>query len=686
MTKPVMRYIVDWDNDQFPCVDALKTDALNVMHTGKSTDKGLVNLHWWSINKTAISGATVAFAQIETDYGLRVYRVVTGTNTGAGGFFGWDGTSDINVTTGVAYTAVMWIRATAGSGTSMKLDMDNSTASTTFVISGSWQKITLNFTVTGGLSRTAFKIYKNNSATNVTFEATGFMIVAGSSAPNGFNVGETSNLYDVITEDVKSAQWKIGRRKWDATMPDEGTIDLALDNSSRRYSPEYTGSPLFGSVPQRAKIRVDIQTPGGTTWNTLFSGWTRNYEPAPGKTRNKQASIRGDQGRFQLDRIQYNKKLTGDIKTVDQVIYDVILRGYLSGATALQTILNRSKLNACYLVNPATIMSLDTGVSSIPIYGEDWGVSANATKVIEQLMQVEQGFFFIDRSGVVTFYNRDHYRDPALAPSATAISIDTDAINFNYVYGQSYYNAVSLTYRPKSARVDTVWESKPSIVVNARRRIEMDVKFEYPEGKKLTISSVNGFDGGVDDSTYTAMAGTVDESANVGVIFKSENGRGKLTITNSTYKRIRVTVELKGNIVESIGGQIADAVDADGLAGGKIQMTENVRLITEEDPARNLADFLLSMHKDNLGQFTNFTLDNKDDTRLNKIINVKLGSRVTVSEYQTGHSADYAVIGESGQWMPGSLKMTYDLFPLARINKTWIVGRSVLGVDTYLGY
>ncbi len=44
------------------------------------------------------------------------------------------------------------------------------------------------------------------------------------------------------------------------------------------------------------------------------------------------------------------------------------------------------------------------------------------------------------------------------------------------------------------------------------------------------------------------------------------------------------------------------------------------------------------------------------------------------------------MIGEGGVWMPGSLKMSYDLFPLARINKTWIVGRSVLGVDTYLGY
>lgn len=685
MTKPIMRYVVDWDDDLFPCVNTLKTDALNVMHNGLSTDKGLVNLHWYSIHKSGINSAAVSFTQEETEYGLRKLHVVTGTNTTAGAYFGRTGVvNDINVTNATVYTAVFWIKASVGSGVGMTFLMENSSGSQTFTLSSSWQKITRTFTTSG--ITTSFKITKTNSATDCTFDVTGFMIVAGSSAPNGFNVGETSNLYDVITDDVKSATWKIGRRNWQSKMPDEGTVELTLDNSTRRYSPEYTLSPLYGSVPQRAKIRVDIQTPGATTWNTLFSGWTRNHQPQPGKTRNKQATINGDQGRFQLDRIQYNKKLTGEIKTVDQVIYDVILRGYLSGATALQTILNRSKLNACYLVDPAAIMSLDTGVSEIPIYGEDWGVNSNATKVIEQLMQVEQGFFFIDRSGVVTFYNRDHYRDPALAPSATAVSMDTDATNFSYVYGQSYYNTVSLTYRPKSGRVDTVWETKPAIRMSPRSRKEVDVKFEYPEGKKITVSSVNGFNGGVDDSTYTALSGPSDESANVGVSYSGLNGRGKLVITNSTYKRVYVTVALKGNIVESIGGQIAEAVDSDGLAGGKIQMTENVRLVTEEDAALNLADFLLSIHKDAFGQFTSFTLDNKDDARLNKIISVKLGSRVTVSEYQTGHSADYAVIGESGAWMPGSLKMTYDLFPLSRINKTWILGTSVLGVDTWLGY
>jgi glutaminase len=58
MTTPFMRFAIDWDDDLFICRNVLKTDALNVMHNGISSDKGLVNLHWFGINKSLISGAT----------------------------------------------------------------------------------------------------------------------------------------------------------------------------------------------------------------------------------------------------------------------------------------------------------------------------------------------------------------------------------------------------------------------------------------------------------------------------------------------------------------------------------------------------------------------------------------------------------------------------------------------------
>src|SRR5436853_723755 len=111
MTKPVMRYGVDWDGDLFICYGALKTDPLNIMHTGIYTDPGLTNLHWNGVNKSVANSATsVAFTQEETEYGLRKLTCVSGTGTTAGAYFGRTGsTNDFNVSNGATYTAVFRI-------------------------------------------------------------------------------------------------------------------------------------------------------------------------------------------------------------------------------------------------------------------------------------------------------------------------------------------------------------------------------------------------------------------------------------------------------------------------------------------------------------------------------------------------------------------------------------------------
>lgn len=686
MTKPVARFGVDWEDDGFICYDALRTDALNRLHTSLSSEPQLVNLHWNFVNKSVANSATsVAFAQEVTDYGIRRLRCVTGTGTTAGAYFGRTGsTNDFIVTNATVYTAVFWIKATIGSGVGFTFLMENSTGSQTFTISGSWQKITRTFTTNS--TTTSFKITKTNSATDVTFDVAGFMIVDGSTAPNGFNAGDASNLYDNITQDVKNATFNLGKSNYDQAMIEEGKASLTLDNDSKRYSPEYSSSPLFGKVDNRRRFTVDIQTSAGV-WSRRFTGWTANVEPVTGLTRNREASLKCIQGKTSLDRAKYNQTNTGDSVTADQIISQIAYK-FMSAATPLQMVLNRGRLNAGYFVNPDDIMDLEVGISALPANGEEW-VDAPLTKVIESIQVVDQGFFFIDRLGKLVYYNRDHYVDPALALTDTSVSMDSEGIASPYVYGANYLNTIRVNYYPPNETVDTVWHSTILAVPRSRvRKVVREVKFEFEEGKRINVASVNPFGNGVNDSTYVALTGTTDISSKIDVQFELKGGGGTLTITNPTTTYANVNVTLKGTIVERIGGQSVTVVDEAGLLGGQVLSTISSKLLNEEQDARNLADYMLTKGKQNVGQITNFQLLNKNDALLDKMLTLELGSKVTLSEAQTAHSGKtYYICGMVERWAADApYTTTYQITPIYKIPEAWILGTSVLGTDTYLAY
>lgn len=691
MTKPIVRIATDWDDDQFICVNARLTDALNRLHTGLHSDPSYVALHWNLIHQSAINSATVILVQAVTEYGIRQMHVVTGTNTTAGAYFGRTGsTNDFIVSNATVYTCEFFIKATVGSGTSMAISMENSTGSSTFTISSSWQKITRTFTTTG--TTTAFKIVKNSSATNVTFDVTGFMIVAGSTAPNGFNVGHSTNLYDVLQDnvkrDVKSAQWSMGKMDWLSTVIREGTVSLTLNNESRIYSPDYSAGPLYGYMKQSLLFTIETQDPVLLTWTPCWRGFTSSYNPEPGKTTgNKEATIKCEQGKFQLDEIEYTSQQVGTM-TADQVIRQLVLSGFNSAATPLQAVASRSNTDACYTVNEADIMTLDTGASELEITGESWGEGTTASKVIDELMKVERGFCFIDRSGLVKFYNRRHYLDPTLTPSTTSINLNTDAIDFGYSYGENYYNEVKVTYYPADeSSVQILWKSQGPIYVKARKTKVVTAKLEYTEGKKKTAGTINPFDGSVEASTITVLNGASASGKVTAEVVSESNGRAEIAIKNGSMLTAAVSLVLNGTATESFGGQVVEVTDGSaGVRGGKRTYDVKSRLLTSEQQARNLANYLLNMLRRPAGAFKFYQLISKNDAALQRILNTGIGSKVSVSEYQTGHSGTYIVCGEEHDWTPGVLKSKFYLWPIDRINTYWVLGTSVLGTGTYLGY
>lgn len=681
------RYAIDWDNDLFICYEALETDALNVMHDGLSDDfPGLVNLHWGYVNTSIENGATAAFQQEFTAYGIRLFHVVTGTNTSAGAYFGRTGsTNDFNLSNGAVYTAVLWIRATVGVGSTLNFAMENSSGVQSITLTAAWQKVSLTFTA--GAITNSFRLYKLSNATDLTFDATGFMIVEGSNAPNGFNVGNASNLYDVLTE-VRSSNWRFGKEDWKNTMPSEGTAELVVSNTDRRYSPEYTGSPLYGSMEQKRLMTIDVWHPGNAAWQRRFAGWTSNYQPQYGKVADYYTVISAEQGIFRLREIKFRRAVSEAV-TADALIRDVLMDGYVTPLTPLQCLVGNSRLNAGYTVDPDVMMELETGISSIPLSGEAWSSKESAANVIESVMSIERGWFFIDGEGLIRFFNRYHYIDPALAPTAKVFDLDSDVVSGGYVHGKEFKNTVRLTYYPTTTETLPIWTNREVIGMLPGQTKEIEVRFEYEEGRQMEVLSVNAFGDGVDDSSVAAAtASGADQSWRVRPSFQQLDGRGgMLTLVNLRGASRRVTVTLRGLVKQSYGGQVIQ-VDSDlPNQSGTYVMDFSSKLIDNEQDANNLAQFLLSMHERAVGEFKNISLIGMDDTGLRRILDTAIGDEITLSEYQTGHSGRYAVIGESHSVeQDGVLRSQFMLEPLFRRHDHWILGTSALGVDTYLGY
>jgi len=101
--------------------------------------------------------------------------------------------------------------------------------------------------------------------------------------------GNFDGANDNVTTRVISANWFIGMRKPYQDIADDSMLELTLDNSDKRFSPENGGSPLAGYLAPFRPVRV--QSDDGTTTRTHYFGWIESIEPQPNQYGERQVKI-----------------------------------------------------------------------------------------------------------------------------------------------------------------------------------------------------------------------------------------------------------------------------------------------------------------------------------------------------------------------------------------------------------
>lgn len=684
-TIPLPRVGVDWDGDGMICFNAVPTDPLNLFPY-PVTFQG-IDLAAFNGNAATPEKVRLTYADYRLFIGLQAISVVLSAGTDDGltiGETSGGSINDIAVSPSTQYTISFYIKLSA-STVPVKARVVNQAGSTlatstTITVTTTFVKYTVTFTTGGGDSFIALRIFKDTSATTGTLSITGLMLVTGAVSYN-FNAGTAASRYENITEYKIDFRTKMGYNSWEDTLFSEGTAEIKLDNRERLFSPEYVSSPIYGAFVNRRRVEIAIQNPSNSEYIITWTGWTENIDVNPKRYGDNMASLSCSQGRFQLDKVPFRTLISGDY-TADAIMLLLLQSGYASAYAPYQSIFDQSTFANSFFETATELYDLDAGISTLKVSGEEWGANVKASKVLDDIMQIERGWTFIRRDGKVVFFNRQAHT----GVTPTDISIDSTANGGNYAFGEGFVNRVRVTYNPKSTVTKLIWETRENIILKSVETKSVTAKLEYEEGKKLTITAVNDTDAGSNPSVVTITRANGTAASNVEVTWELVNGEVNITLQNRNNFPVNVEIELWGNVTESFSGRIMEAALEDDFGDGVMELSEQSKLLTTDETAEDYANFLLATYGRHDGVFSTLKVMSRNSTWLQTQLGIEPGDVINLVEYQTSHNEDYIVVGEDMDWTPGLLTITYHLAPQEKLDYHFIVGVSQLDNNAYYGY
>lgn len=507
--------------------------------------------------------------------------------------------------------------------------------------------------------------------------------------------GSFADANEDVSAYVIAASWQLGMTRAYEQMARDATCTLVLRNSDKRFSPD-SGSALANFTVGKV---VRIQSTYSATTRTHYVGWIKSIKPAAGiyGPRTTVVECEGWLGRAQ----EYEVVLpVQESKRADQVI-DTILSntslyppgfvGWLLGVTGY------SELGTTTVLSTTTnYFSGDTGKSTFNYIADQW---ANGTSVLGALRDVivrEFGRLYVDRSGVIQFWNRHHLIED-MANAADASFSGTMA-GLEYDYGSDVTNIATVRYRPRSVSAAGTVLGKltgDSIRIPAGGSKLVSIRYgDTSAGVRVAGKSATT---PVQTTDYTAAAnadGTgTDYTASVTATLTNEYAtRSDVTFANSAGVDVYVIApQIRGIRITDFGqASVTDDNDTSIATHGRRAVTYAGEMDNEID-ARGVAEYIVSIRKDPIGSVNGLTLyPRTSDTLMTQGLARTIGDRIALTETQTGISAtEYYIIGE--RWTVASggrdVRIQWITEPAAAY-RYWLLGVSgfsELGTTTTLG-
>lgn len=724
---------IDWRRKGYICRDARPGDPLNVLPT--------------PITHAAIAhkqhgGSTVQQVTIPTHMGDKVaYNVTSGTATRSGLRLGAappNVVDTIPVQPTTTYTVRLRSRVLSGH-TDVPFVLvirDNNTllGADSFTGSQAFATRTATFTTDSLSEFVVFNIFTDQAPEGVRFQVLDVMLVEGDTMPAGHNMGQTIDLYDDITDRVLSANWFVGMRNAYQDVADDSMLKLDLDNSDRRFSPEYTDSPLNETdvitidgedITRQTNYRMPFRPVevvsrgpkyppaldnGEQTWRTHYRGWIESIRPHVNPHGDRRATLTCAGPMLFFKRVDAAVELQQNQRT-DTIVNRLLDEVPLPATLAERPLLGDVRCRVGHVVLPDITLprTLEDGKTTLQYAADNWiqndtgGKAADRTFNVYQAIQdttaAERGRFFFNRSGEAVFWNR-HYllkkAVPGLLPESTEMHFDSDIIDMDYEYAglDEFVNEMRVTCHPRTLSAgdhillhELVYDPnnpKPGIVVPPGEEKVVNISFRDENSNRvgaLNARLINvRWSGGVavDWQTDDGQSGTNFLNVPPGTVTLDATASGaRLRVRAGATHVHLLSYEVHGQAIYDNGPVEAVAEDRMSITRyGRRTQILNIAALDRPAFAQEVADFEVHRRSKPRGAIRQMTLRShaiEQGSRHHAQLSRTIGHWMRVHESQTGHDRSYAIIGEAHRLSDGDtlLETTWYLEPLTR--ETWAI-------------
>jgi hypothetical protein len=490
--------------------------------------------------------------------------------------------------------------------------------------------------------------------------------------------GNYTGQYDDVTQYVVSADWFLGMDTAYQEMADNSILTLVLNNTDKRFSPEYSSGPLNGLLRPTKPVR--IQSNDGSTTRTHWVGWIESIQPKVGQFGQRTVEIIAT-GLMQFYKAAETKLELQENKRTDQIIDALIDEVSMPSAPT---------------------PSLQTGFLTLGMAADNWvrhsetDASQEAFDVysaIGDITAAERGKFFFDREGRARFWNRHYlldWRTDWDTPGWEPPTFDDSMTDLQYTYAglEQLKNEVTVVAHPRKITASdvTLWDLGSAIITvepGQTRRVYA----AYQDGSG---NRVGGMGVTIDDIEYDTgspeLTATVDEKATGSeiVLNNSANSREAI-ITKLVLKGRKITEFERMEVTLKATSSISDY--------GRRTLRLNLPSIDNLKQANIIAEFERDRRCNPKGAVSAVTVKchgtlagNGHAHQLARTI----GDRIYVRETQASHNGHYYIIGEAHKLSAGATlwETTWYLEPIPTVYP-WKLGHSTLsklGDTTKLAY
>jgi hypothetical protein len=482
---------------------------------------------------------------------------------------------------------------------------------------------------------------------------------------------DDDGVFSAVTADVLALEWRLGMDAPYANIAAPISARITLANRERAYSPEYASPDLLPGKPLR------IRSTQGVTTRTHFTGFVERIEAQTGSQGERQAVIvaRGPEAELMRQEVLLPLQIGQRSEQVmTYVINAVRLRYPILKDFCLIGVAGYNQIGTARLFDGQPLqMAFQTGKSTFSYIADTWFEGLNAWEALRQLATAERGRFFIDREGQAVFYNRHQ----TITDNTTDLVISDAALAMQYEFGGAVINRVRARVVPRSvgSPASVLWTSQEALRLDPGETRVIIASYRDAEQRPIAGYNIIAPVAGIDWTANTREDGLgADRTAQATLLLRLAGATAALLeVRNNTTQRFYFPagMTLRGTPLLREDPVLIEHSDGASIARYGVRQAEfDLSLLSRYDEADQIARYELARRRSPRGTLRAVTLDGAS------VLGLTLFNRVTISDSQTSHSADYFIVAEQHTVSAGgSLHRTTWLLEPAEDDIYFVIGR-----------